>query len=78
MDELRDGEIHYDSSPIETVQFGSVAVHICDSGHMLVGNETRKCTGDGSSIQGYFDGVEPVCEGIYTYISLCYESQVGW
>ncbi len=42
--------------------FDVTADHSCDAGFSLVGVNTRTCTGDGSSINGAFDGVAPTCE----------------
>ncbi len=46
--------------------FDVTANHSCYTGFSLVGDNTRTCTGDGSSINGAFDGVAPTCEGINT------------
>ncbi len=45
-----------------TYALDAVATYSCDVGFSLVGNNTRTCTGDGSSITGAFDGVAPICE----------------
>ena len=42
--------------------FNSMANHSCDTGFVLVGNNTRTCTGDGSSTTGVFDGEAAICE----------------
>ncbi len=42
--------------------FDVVANYSCYNGFSLVGNNKRRCTGDGSSITGSFDGVAPTCE----------------
>ncbi len=42
--------------------FNVTANHSCYTGFSLVGDNTRKCSGDGSSINGAFDGVAPTCE----------------
>ena len=42
--------------------FNAMANHSCDTGFVLVGNNTRTCTGDGSSTTGVFDGEAVVCE----------------
>ena len=42
--------------------FNVTANHSCYTGFSLVGDNTRMCTGDGSSINGAFDGVAPTCE----------------
>ena len=43
--------------------FNVTANHSCDTGFDLVGNSSRTCSGDGSSITGAFDGEAPRCEG---------------
>ncbi len=42
--------------------FNVTANHSCYTGFFLVRDNKRKCTGDGSSITGAFDGVAPTCE----------------
>ena len=63
LSDLRNGKISYDLTANEDLPFGTVVSYSCNAGHMLVGDETRKCTGGSSSILGYFDGIEPVCQG---------------
>ncbi len=41
-----------------------MANHSCDTGFVLVGNNTRTCTGDGSSTTGVFDGEAAICERV--------------
>ncbi len=48
--------------------FDVVATYNCDTGFSLIGNSSRTCTGDGSSIMGAFDGLAPSCEGRHNYI----------
>ena len=36
--------------------FNAMANHSCDTGFVLVGNNTRTCTGDGSRTTGVFNG----------------------
>ncbi len=43
------------------VPIGTVASYECTDGFSRVGEMTRTCTGDSSSSDGIFDGVEPVC-----------------
>ena len=42
--------------------FNAMTNHSCDTGFVLVGNNTRTCTGDGSSTTGVFDGEAAICE----------------
>ncbi len=43
--------------------FNSTATYNCDTGFSLVGNnDTKTCTGDGSSTTGVFNGMAPTCE----------------
>ena len=42
--------------------FNAMANHSCDTGFVLVGSNTRTCTGDGSSTTGVFDGEAAFCE----------------
>ena len=43
--------------------FNVVATYNCDTGFSLVGNSSRTCTGNDSSIMGFFDWSAPTCEG---------------
>ncbi len=42
--------------------FGTMATFTCVNGFALIGNDTRTCTGDGSSTTGAFSGIDPTCE----------------
>ncbi|XP_071838885.1 uncharacterized protein [Apostichopus japonicus] len=42
----------------------SECTFLCNNGFRLVGSQTRTCQWDGSSEQGSWSGVEPVCEAI--------------
>ncbi|XP_064399559.1 uncharacterized protein LOC135346009 isoform X2 [Halichondria panicea] len=44
--------------------FNVVATYNCDTGFSLVGNSSRTCTGNDSSIMGFFDWSAPTCEAI--------------
>ncbi len=46
-----------------TYIFAVVATYSCNTGFSLVGDNTRTCTGDGSTTTGSFDGEVPTCEG---------------
>ncbi|XP_064407220.1 P-selectin-like [Halichondria panicea] len=54
------------ASPDEnsTYAFNAVANYNCDTGFSLVGDQTRTCTGDGSTTTGAFDRLPPICEPI--------------
>ncbi len=43
--------------------FDVVATYNCDTEFSLVGDNSTTCTGDGSSTNGTFDGLVPICEG---------------
>ena len=40
-----------------------MATYSCNTGFALIGNNTRTCTGNGSSTTGFFNGVAPTCQG---------------
>ncbi len=48
----------------DTYAFDVVATYSCFTGLSLVGDNKRSCTGDGSTTNGDFDGISPICEGI--------------
>ena len=59
------GFVTYSSSTSDkngNYAFNAMANHSCDTGFVLVGNNTRTCTGDGSSTTGVFDGEAAICE----------------
>ncbi len=58
------GSVTYSSTSDENgnYAFNAMANHSCDTGFVLVGNNTRTCTGDGSSTTGVFDGEAAICE----------------
>ncbi|XP_064395137.1 E-selectin-like [Halichondria panicea] len=58
------GTISYNttSNTFSIIHFNETATYKCDPGFSLIGNNSRTCTGDGSSIIGAFDGKTPSCE----------------
>ncbi len=61
----------------DTYAFDVVATYNCFAGFSLVGNNTRNCTGDGSSTTGAFDGIAPICAGRLTqYFRSCIGSSL--
>ncbi len=63
------GSVTYSSTADENVAyaFDVVASYSCFTGFSIVGDNTRICTGDGSSTTGAFDGTVPICEGRYLH-----------
>ena len=59
------GSVIYSSTADEngTYALDVVATYNCDTGFSLAGNQTRTCTGDGSSTTGAFNRLPPTCEG---------------
>ncbi len=59
-----DGSVSYSNVPGQSnsYTFNVMATYSCDTGFSLLGDNTRTCTGDGSSIIGAFDGEVPTCE----------------
>ncbi len=58
------GFVTYNSTSDENgnYAFNAMANHSCDTGFVLVGNNTRTCTGNGSNTTGAFDGEAAICE----------------
>ncbi|XP_064388398.1 IgGFc-binding protein-like [Halichondria panicea] len=59
------GFVTYSSSTSDengNYAFNAMANHSCDTGFVLVGNNTRTCTGDGSSTTGVFNGEAAFCK----------------
>ncbi len=46
----------------DTYAFDVVVTYSCFVGFSLVGDNTRTCTGDGSSTTGAFSGIDSTCE----------------
>ncbi len=65
LSDLTNGSVSYSNVPGQsnTYAFNVMATYGCDTGFYLVDNNTRTCTGDGSSTTGAFDGEAPTCEG---------------
>ncbi|XP_064395009.1 uncharacterized protein LOC135342233 isoform X2 [Halichondria panicea] len=63
---LTNGSLSYSNVPGQnnSYAFNVDVTYSCDTGFALVGNNTRTCTGDGSSTTGSFDGEAPTCEVI--------------
>ncbi len=62
---LNNGSINFcGASPDENGNyiFAVMATYNCDTGFSLVGNNSRTCTGNGSSIIGAFDGSASTCQ----------------
>ena len=59
------GSVSYSNVPGQSnsYDFNVEATYSCDTGFSLVDNNTRTCTGDGSSTTGSFDGESPTCVG---------------
>ena len=60
--------ISYDMSEVSVgsgmYPFDTVATYDgCVAGYALVGDSTSRCTGDGTTVNGAFDGTPPTCEG---------------
>ena len=60
--DLEHGAIEYQNMTEELV-FGSVATHSCDEGYFLVGDHARTCEGNGSTVEGKWSGIAPICSG---------------
>ena len=43
----------------------------CVTGYALVGDPISRCTGDGMSVNGVFEGVLPTCQGVCVCMCLC-------
>ncbi len=65
LDDPINGTVIYSAAADEFGNYAldTMANHSCDTGFDLVGNNSRTCSGDGSSITGAFDGEAPNCEG---------------
>ena len=62
---IDNGGITYDpvSSDPVTLDYGTTATYSCNDGFFLEGNVMRNCGGDGTSLDGVWDGVVPICSG---------------
>ncbi len=60
------GQIDYYGGGVNSnqfqISFGTIATYTCVHGFALICNNTRTCTGDGSSTTGAFSGIDPTCE----------------
>ena len=60
--DVMNGDIVYASDMTAPYDLGTTATHSCNSGYSLVGVKKRTCGGDGSSITGEWDRIEPTCK----------------
>ena len=60
---IANGALSYTPDPSPPYDYGTTARYTCNAGYTLQGQDTRTCTGDGSSTMGAFDGVAPTCVG---------------
>ena len=56
------GQINYSTDPTSPYDFGTMATYNCDSGFGLVGGKTQTCSGNSSTVVGFWIGVLPTCE----------------
>ncbi len=61
---LTNGSVYYSnvSGQNNRYDFNVKATYSCNSGFALVGNNTRNCSGNGSSTTGDYEGIAPTCE----------------
>ena len=59
------GAISYSTSMSQTstFDFGTIATFSCDSGLAVSGSVERTCHGDGSNVNGEWNGNDPTCVG---------------
>ena len=62
---VTNGDIFYDPDVFDPYDYDTMATYSCDVGYFLEGNSIRRCSGDGSSTTGSFDGLSPICTGMY-------------
>ena len=50
---------------------GSMATYTCNNGYELVGEGSRMCERNPSTLFGVWSGIEPTCTGIFAYVYVC-------
>ena len=58
------GMIAYSSDTTSPFDFETTATFTCNEGFFIEGEPTRSCAGDGSSINGMWNGASPFCAGM--------------
>ncbi len=64
---ISNGLIAYSPNSLD---FGTTATHTCLEGYFLEGTSTRTCIGDGSGVNGNWNGVAPVCSGESSIVAI--------
>ncbi len=61
---VTNGSVSYSNMPGQnnSYDFNVMATYSCNFGFALLGNNTRNCSGDGSSTTGDYEGIAPTCE----------------
>ncbi len=59
------GMIMYSPDQTSPYDYNTIATHSCNEGFFLEGEQTRSCSGDGSSTTGEWGGVPPICAGMF-------------
>ena len=78
---MEDGSVTYSVGEGDQLVFGTRATYSCNMGYSLMGEEVRTCRGNGSSVTGEWDGVNPTCLGkhsiwfvVVVYLILLYSN----
>ena len=58
---IANGLIGYESN---TFNFGTSATYTCTDGFFLIGGNSRRCGGDGTSVNGVWSETAPICSGM--------------
>ena len=70
LDAIPNGAIVYSPDTIDPFDFETNATYSCNEGFYLEGESIRTCIGDGSSVSGVWNGITPVCTGMFTKLNL--------
>ncbi len=62
---ILNGVIEYSIDVTDSFDYGTTATYTCNDGFFLESNSERICEGDGSTVTGSWEGMTPVCTGMY-------------
>ena len=62
---ILNGVIEYSMDVTDPFDYGTTATYTCNDGFFLESNSERICGGDGSTVTGSWEGMTPVCTGMY-------------
>ncbi len=61
--QVSNGVISYGPDTTSPFDYGTIATYLCNEGYYSTDMLVRSCSGSGSSVEGFWVGQEPLCQG---------------